>query len=70
MCNGIKKRYTTMYNRNYCGSLVIEFNFLQKNITSGKNRNFKNVTDGYTRPMRTHSPKANFNLCCFADKTS
>ena len=42
-----------MYNRNYCGSLVIEINFLQKNITSGKKRNFKNVTDGYTRPLAT-----------------
>ncbi len=41
-----------MYNRNYGGSLVIEFNFLQKSIASGKKRNFKSVT-GYTRPLGT-----------------
>ena len=53
-----------MYNRNYCGSLVIEFNFLQKNITSGKKRNFKNVTDGYTRPLAniTHSKSEKYKI--------
>ena len=54
----MKKLVTTMYNRNYCGSLVIEINFLQKNITSGKKRNFKNVTDGYTRPLYAIEIKA------------
>jgi hypothetical protein len=40
-----------MYDHNYGEILVIEFIFLQKNIARGNKRNFKNVTDGYTRPL-------------------
>ena len=42
-----------MYNRNYGGSWLKLWFFLQINKTnySQKKRNFKNVTDGYTRPL-------------------
>ena len=48
-----KNDLPTMYNRNYGGSWLKWWIFLQINKTNynGKKRNFKSVTDGYTRPL-------------------